>query len=1162
MAKILRLHGIGPATHEGWYPTGKLGPNEIEGPNGIQDPDGAKAERVAVAIPSPFARMHLVETALDYVRTASPADGTDTVHHRLVSQFWDLWELVFNYHQQKLRQLVVRPWNRTTELNALKARPSTQALAQALELYLSDPRFARADELHLLYFPGATATEPPQLLGGTSPLTVFFPHPALRPLPVQRPEGGGHYFDGRYVALAQREQAFQNYVYQQFVAEEQLRNLAPAVYRALDRDRLNLWAFEGAAQLAQYLPLLDQSRNPVSVAGVAVRVRPDQNTVRSSDFTIQPTRLPGAGWPMPTPLPLVLRPGLQMPGKLYYNNSQLADSGSKVPAADARALSDRTLPGPELTYPYLTLNDLLEETLLTVPYEVDDSRFVTGELKVAPGYKPTCWPLLPVTPQYFDYFTPQDLATQLTLELDPACVRVRLRIPVSGGFTVDYERAYYPNPRTEGLGRLLVTNIGVSVFPFMKIEDAPQFNDFYRVMLVDANTGATQVNRPVELRFGVNGQPVPETGVERSAKPYRRTLKTASDEGSTYYEINGTAFDYAQVISPGPVDGRALLVPKWREVRQGTKEFRFAIDFGTTNTHVAYNDGPNQPPQPLHFGPDDTPVALLKKPASGLDFAPYDQLYRGIEDDPGSGVGIKRWQLYQQREFIPAFIGAAGSPYQFPIRTATSESARFSVETPQLLANLNVGFGLNTEEQPIDTYHTNLKWAGVDEAARHRVQLFFREMLLLFKYKAAVHGGNLATTTVVWFAPISFPVRALSLYENLWNKLFAEIFRSTKRTVYMPESSAPYFYLTRNGTMQQGVRRQVLLEHNESAAFIDIGGGTSDVLLYANVPGSFPNQKPHPVFSTSFRFAGNDLWGDGATDVRGGKDNGLVRFGLESLAASPAPTTRAAEQARKYLKAVVDNSAFGSAEVASLLFNYEAELQFGERLLHANHLLVLFYLHFGAIVYHLGQLTKLRGLAPPRYLCFTGRGSMYLRLLCPGSLRPLEQVARVVLARTTGAEVPASFSILLADDPKQTTANGGVLATGLGTDDTAEAPPVLCPVGTGGTEPAELRPLHPSEVTEAVKQAVLQNVHDCLTLLLTDPELQAAQQNLGLKNPPNFVLQEALAATADSFTLSRQYYTYTLPDGETIPETLFFMPLKHTLYVLSQKLHQSVQKSA
>ena len=1156
MAKMLRLHRTGTMHEKGWDRTGPIGRNEIEGPGGILDPEGARAAQLAVALPTPFARMHLVETALAFVSSPAGAALPDSVHHRLVGQFWDVWELVFNYFQRRQpgQRLDVRPWRRADELARLEANPATRPLAQVLRLYLNDPRFAGLTELHLLYSPGPTPADPPQLIGGTSPLTVFFPAPAPRALAVQRPQGGGHYLDGRYVALGQREQAFQDYVYQLFAADETLRREARAVYAALDEATVRRWSLDGTAQPANYPVLTDRAGNPVAVAGVPVRVRPDESVVRSSDFVVQPSQ-PAARRPA-GPLPLVLRPGLQAPGKNYYNQTPLAESGAAVLAQDPRPLANRLLPGVELPYPYLTTDDWLEDTLLTVPYELDGSRFETGQLSVAPGYRPTCWPLLPLKARYFDYFTQADLATHLRLELDPACVRVRLRIPVGppgSSDAVEYERAYYPNPRTEGLGRLLTTNVGLSIFPFVKILDAPPgggtYNDFYKVMLVDANNIDVQlVHKNIELRFGVDGRVLTETGTEQRATAYRRTLKTGSIEGSTYYEVRGTHFDYLEVLSPAPAAGRGLVVPRWREVRQGTKEFRFAIDFGTTNTHVAYHDAPGQPPLPLSFGPDDSPVALLKKPADMPERTAYERLFAGVGYDADRGIKLYGWQVYQQREFVPPLLGTGGSPYQFPIRTATSEAAGFPVEPPQLLANLNIGFGINTEQYTNESYQTNLKWGGTTQAARDRVELFFREMLLLFKAKAALNGGSLSATQVVWFAPLSFSSFSRSLYQSKWDSLFREIFHSTRATTYLPESSAPYFFLTRRGIVTPGP--------GESAAFVDIGGGTSDVLFYADTAAAegaatSPARRHRPVFSTSFRFAGNDLWGDGAADVRGSKDNGLVVYGLRAVEATPLPAS--AENALRCLEVVRRNPAFGSEEIASLLFNYEADFKFGDKLLHAQHLRVLFYLHFGALVYHLGQVALSQQQAPPRYLCFTGRGSLYLRLLSP-DLRLLERVARRILAHVMRQAPPDNFRIVLADDPKQTTANGGVLATGLDAESTADAPALVQAVGTGDPGADELRPLRPNDITEAVKNAVLANVGRCLDLLLTDPDLTRLQTELGIKNPPGVVRASLDRHLADSFNLSRQRYADELPVGETIPETLFFLPFKHALYELSREL--------
>jgi hypothetical protein len=62
---------------------------------------------------------------------------------------------------------------------------------------------------------------------------------------------------------------------------------------------------------------------------------------------------------------------------------------------------------------------------------------------------------------------------------------------------------------------------------------------------------------------------------------------------------------------------------------------------------------------------------------------------------------------------------------------------------------------------------------------------------------------------------------------------------------------------------------------------------------------------------------------------------------------------------------------------------------------------------------------------------------------------------------------------------------------------------------------------------------------------------------LGVKNPPGTVRAILERCLADSFNLSRQRYTDSLPPGETIPETLFFLPLKHALYELSRELHDT-----
>ena len=51
------------------------------------------------------------------------------------------------------------------------------------------------------------------------------------------------------------------------------------------------------------------------------------------------------------------------------------------------------------------------------------------------------------------------------------------------------------------------------------------------------------------------------------------------------------------------------------------------------------------------------------------------------------------------------------------------------------------------------------------------------------------------------------------------------------------------------------------------------------------------------------------------------------------------------------------------------------------------------------------------------------------------------------------------------------------------------------------------------------------------------------------------VLQTLERHLGDSFNLYRQQYADVLRDGDTVPETLFFLPFKNALYELSKVLH-------
>ncbi|MFT2008094.1 hypothetical protein ACMA1I_05415 [Pontibacter sp. 13R65] len=1143
MPKVLRLHKTG-SNVEGWAKTSQITSTEIKD---IVDGAGGRAQKINASIPTPFARMHLFETAFDFVRQGV-ADTKSSIYHKMVTHFWDMWELLYNHesYAQAGNKLIVRRWNKQQQLAAMKANPGTHLLGKTLDLFLNDTRFRGIEDIFLFYF--ETSDRQMQLIGGTSPLTFLFVSPNVQPLTINRAQNAGVYFDNRYVGLQERAQDFKEYVHKLFASNPAYVQAFPAVYSTLDESLLRSLAMSGAvganALAADFAPLVDFQQNPVHVGHLTFLVRKDQTAVTSSDLFLRPTNQAFAG-----ERPIVLKPELRLAPNVKYVNNLPWPANTSVGYSDAKAIPTRSLPGVGFNYPYLTINDLLQETLVQVPYEVNTDRFYSGTVVYQPGVTEKSFNyLLPITSLYFEYFTAQDLANHLTFYIDVNHVRVTLQVPTESGSVV-YERSYYDNPLNPKdasgqlipeKGHILKSRVGLGIFPFYKFTDTPAYNDFYKVMLVDEDIDPLLVNRNHDLSFFAGGKQLEAGGGIISATAHRRTKKSNSSAGSTYYEIKGTHFDFAEFNHAGvDISGRALIVPRFQEVQQGIHNFTFAVDFGTSNTHIAYTSGANQAPKEFAITANDLQLVMLNKPSDDPSLTDYQRYHK-------RGYGrLFAVETLLKREFIPLIIGSGGSLYSFPTRTATCESIDFENQIPNLFGNINIGFSINTEgthqDQYKQTYHTDLKWSEtLTNTGKRRIEAFFTEIMLLLRNKVVLNNGNVTSTKIVWFAPLSFDEYSRNMFQNVWDGVYNKVFRNSRTTVCITESVAPYYFLSRTGA--------VVPSQDENLINVDIGGGTTDVLL-------FTNRKPS--HSSSFRFAGNDLWGDGFATVKTSKDNGLLQYGVAHVL--QIPLTEEGKEYRKFLETALDNPDFSSADITSLLFSYDKELHYSSQLLQARQLRLMFYLHFGALMYHLAQLVKQLDVQTPRYICFSGQGSLYIKLLSAGNnLSNVERYAKLVFKKVTGQEPPANFKLVLVDNPKQVTANGGAMALeGTNLSDLTDIP-IIRPTGAA-TEEDALKVVNKSQVTGTLRQEVLDNVMDCLQLLLDDDDVAPLMRTMGVEVDPLQVLDFMRANMQDSLTMVLEDTLRGLSDREQLPETMFFMPLKQSLYLLSRELFQQQQ---
>ncbi|MBW3545842.1 MAG: hypothetical protein KY428_09650, partial [Bacteroidetes bacterium] len=605
----------------------------------------------------------------------------------------------------------------------------------------------------------------------------------------------------------------------------------------------------------------------------------------------------------------------------------------------------------------------------------------------------------------------------------------------------------------------------------------------------------------------------------------KRIRKQEGTYGSTYFEVFNTHFDYAEILHPlserGQDPVRGLLIPKWQETGPGTKRFTFAIDFGTTNTHIAYTTGVTVAPQPFTIEESDQQVVMLNKPSDEGGLLPIQRfkqasLHRAMEID-----------TVVSREFVPYLIGgqASGAEVTFPIRTASCEVSDFIARHTDMLGNINIGFGINKElDVPAHTtYRTDLKWSTeLDRKGNDRIDVFFSELLRLIKHKVALNDGILEQTRLVWFSPLSLDTFAFNLFEEKWSRNYHHIFRTERKPLHLTESAAPYYYLSSAG--------EVVPTRHDHLLNIDIGGGSTDILFFIN---------QQPAWGSSFRFAGYALWGDGFNKIST-IDNGFL-LAYQKLADKPFRAKSISQT---------------SADVMNDIFNNVDPGIFTNVFIRARYLRVLFYLHYTAILYHSAQIINYLDLSIPRYITFSGKGSLYLNLLSGGSnTASLERLTKALLEEVCQKPVPENFRIIQARKPKEATANGGVFFNP--EIHSYEGARSIKMLGTGQGQNLFDTPLRYQDADADVQQEVLKNAEQFFDLVLGSDKLTRFFDDFAIEADLPWLRKTIRSKMTDSLHLGmNRLLEHRNMAEKPLPETLFFYPIYHTLYELSKEIYK------
>lgn len=1137
-----------------WFPSDAYSDKEIES---IKDPEGGSGDSLSPAIPSPFARIDLAKSAFRNINKTPDLKAYTTngnvlasrMDEKLVSHCLDLAEMLFNSDSLRENMRII-VWDKNAEISKMKASSDAhRRLAETLELYLQqDKESYNFDLLRRLYLIEFNH----KIIGCTSPATLFFPTANDLSHAQIKLTKNDVLFDNHYVPLYEREVDFQKYVHHLFRANPLLASKMKVMNDYLGKnlailDRKNHALYEEINKLNPADFIINYSEldtgaagDVIEVLGVPLRKRKKEDILGSigeSDFRINASKsLAGA-------TPLVLQNNFNK--RLRYVNDDW-DHTIEVPYADSEAvLEKRSLPGARIQYPYLTVSDFLEPYLIRLVYPINKEKFFDGNVNPEVGDDSKGF-LLPLKKQFFEYFTPNDLLGagpgKPSIEMTQGVagsVKVTLRIPIMReGEYIAFERTYYQSlehqiskpDEVTNKGVVVEQQVGLTLFPFVKT-NIPDMASPYRVQVIDRNVAGVFKNSEYVLQFFSQRSHVPikviNEETSNSGKPRKRTRKQAADATTQYYVLNDE-FDYIYLNDAGQVDMGGVIIPKWPHFANGNTVFTFALDFGTTNTHIEYKAGASAP-KAFDITVDDMQIATLYDPA------------KTSEDFGGSGaIAIREFVDY---EFLPEQLGGTNR-FKFPTRTVSGEGKDLDLnKETNSLADFNIPFTYEKTHDGVNEIKSNLKWAKVEPGNTKRIRAYFETLLLMMRTKVLRNGGNLTETRLVWFYPSSMTNSRKDSLEGLVNDLFSKYFKGTNPPIGISESLAPFYYYKNTGQLPGGTYSPVVS--------IDIGGGTTDVVVF---------KANKPILLSSFKFAANAIFGDGFYEF-GATSNGLIKKYTQYYETLLSANKQ--YDLMKVLDSIKDKNK--SEDIIAFLFSLENNYRIRDASLFSfNALLsedkdykIVFLYFYSAIIYHVAQLmkTKLPDTEMPKNIVFSGTGSKILRILTRNQ-KTLSELSERIFEAVFEKEYGDDNLVIKAekDIPKELTCKGGLMTNPEDLDiNIKKIKSVLT-----GLEDESVTQLRYSDLTNDVQKQLTDYVADFNNVFLELNKKMSFSDNFGVSYDALEIFRHDMNRHLRDYLAEGLDYTKKLDevrsDEKEVEETLFFYPIIGIINNLSKQL--------
>lgn len=1162
----------------------------------ISDDSVDNRGKIGTSIPTPIARIRLFETALRIVSSKlTQGEDPDQSYYKLISECFDLMQFVFEKGGSV--DLKIEAWGIKDNIEKLKNSryAGHKTMARSLEVAFGLHQsvggvgniYSATGQMLLISYKGI-------LLGGYSPTTMVYTAPNLwnnilkavkdkRGLVTMNDflsKCGRRLFDPSAPALLEqgkRSEAFLDFIYAlPAIIETNTPLRAFLSDRGIERQLGKQNLFEGSTNNTNptYKSIygsgnsLFYDNSPVDTTKSGLKL---ESTVKHyvnmpgyENFIQRSIGSDGKEFEKVYP-PLVLCRG-EGGGFIYIDDEEWLPN-TQIPNIRHHTIPNRSLPinGTNTTsldvYPYITIDDFLQDAIIYVDYDIDDaafascsSKFVNSNIGESSGY------LLPIKKEYFMFFTMNDLKRQMTVNLDNVneSISVSLRIPVTGrgdGGFVTFRRTYesqrkgdytYPIIRYNSNADSLLT---MSIFPSYRVKEQreveyPQeVKNRYFVQMAQSYNKEDESHPIIEK---VNYYSVDGVAIVKPLKSEKRVRTEDStsnvDRRSVYFDITdnfvdgigSNNFDMVEVdLNQGKYKFQMLLLPQWgRELDaiHGSTGYNYAVDFGTSNTHIAYSIGSEINTYPF----------IVEKQALYLP--------KRLSD-----ANLLLGAMFE-REFVSKEVS-------YPMITSVLENPKFTAsQEGMLFSNINVGYKMEEENSPINprimssfSYVTDLKWAfqklASDESAKgsvtlakERVNTYCEQTMWTIRNHILMNGASPSNSKLVIFTPSSMSDEQEAVIRDAWAQAIdSSVMRdmgwhSKDNLTVLSESLAPYNAIV----VEEGADR--IAGEGESVVNIDIGGGTTDIFFY--------NGDNRAGLESSIFFAGNDIWGNGLKSSTK-LNNGIVLYGIEQLKRDISKDNREAHN----LIAIIEG--YSSSDASSMLF--KSDLNYKTMLTRNNNIKGILLIHYVAIMYYLVEIAEKYNLPVPTGISFTGMGSLYIELFTTKDT--LASVTKAIL-KTYTSDVSKHAAIDRIrfnqfENPKEMTAIGGLKGAGIIQDNIDIYENNAFTVGTGQSK--EPNYTYRELLKDSSRDMIIGNFSNFIHKLYNSNYVNEAFGRSGspLVENGGFTIENWVSAASTSYIEAILMHSGPREELKQARTSVFFYTLKDAIFRMSHHLNST-----